>query len=307
MLKRCKPKIQLQACKGLINLYVLEASHATKITPLTSTSKGESLFVVLDASLIATTNIDCSEMIEENTVITRSLRRATLILIKLILEYFDEKLNVCHIDDDVNLKQNLTVVILHHIDSLVEWLEKHMEEKSEVLKTSSFLLTLPNFQRDGIMIHEDIKFNANQIIENDVYEALGNDVATTDSYGDEIDLKFDESTTHETAQRISKMLFNIITHTAGSVSDGMESSRGDRLEAMLPRQVMTKLIWLVAADTSSLLSFVPFATSQAVTPPASREDTTREVRKTSTANEDDADLDIDDIINIRALDDNDEI
>merc|ERR1711991_714217 len=315
MLKRCKPKIQLQACKGLINLYVLEASHAAKTSSMMSSSSGESLFAALDSSLIATSTIANSESTEENTIITRSLRRATLLLINLILEFFCDKLfnNENYIDKDVDLKQKLLVVLLHHIDGLVEWLEKYIGEKNEIVKVSSFMLALPCSQRDNVMIYDDDDYDelGAMYVEDDESNDIESEPTLMDSYADEIDKGKDKSSTHEMVVKISKMLYDVITRAAGPISDGsVDNDHSERLEAMLPRQAMSKLIWLVAADTSTFLSFAPLTMSHAVASPPNSGDmqvTKQGIETNNGDDKDDADLDIDNIINIRDFDDNDEI
>ena len=85
---------------------------------------------------------------------------------------------------------------------------------------------------------------------------------------------------------------------------------------MLPTHAMSKLIWLVAADTRTFLSFAPFATSHTSTSPTVSKDKHIQgdpedsigMPTSSTYNDDDADLDINNLlINVGDFDDNDEI
>ena len=321
MLKKCKPKIQLQACKGLINLYVLEENlvahmSTTASMPLGSSSvRGESLFIALDAALISTSTIN-TEAIDENTVVTKSLREATLLLISVIVQNFDEKLKDIDPENDEDLKQKLLVVLLHHIDGLVEWLEKYTEEKNEGLTVSSFMLTLPSFDKGSDMLRmgdkddmEDCGHDEGMLVD----DVEMDESALLEKHCDGIDPTKDKSTTHETVVKISKMLYNIITHTSssGSVSSGEKG-----FESMLPTHAMSKLIWLVAADTRTFLSFAPFATSHTSTSPTVSKDKHIQgdpedsigMPTSSTYNDDDADLDINNLlINVGDFDDNDEI
>merc|ERR1711998_633072 len=158
------------------------------------------------------------------------------------------------------------------------------------------------------------------------------------------------TTTHEIVGKISKKLYDIIIHTAGPLTttdndmpmttsaiyndnnkDNMYM-HSERLEAMLPRQVMSKLIWLVAADTStSRFVTIPrpsFSSSSSTSPHHDhynndKNDITQgnmtswnsmDMQGRTTGNlgnnndDDDDDLDINNIINISDFDDdNDEI
>merc|ERR1711998_586397 len=163
------------------------------------------------------------------------------------------------------------------------------------------------------------------------------------------------TTTHEIVGKISKKLYDIIIHTAGPLTttdndmpmttsaiyndnnkDNMYM-HSERLEAMLPRQVMSKLIWLVAADTStSRFVTIPrpsFSSSSSSSSASPHHDhynndnnditqgnmttwnsmdmqgrTTGNLGNNNDDDDDDDDLDINNIINISDFDDdNDEI
>ena len=228
MLRRCRPKIQLQACKGMINMYRVDSSsnEIHKLSPPSLVGDrvilGKTIFLSLDAALIATTTIS-NEEISMKTTLNRSLKKATLVLIASILESFEQQMP----ESEEEMKKKILMVILHHIDGLMDWLERYMEEPSESLNISAFMISLPSWQPASL----------------GAFIADGDESPPTISDSSMMSAQ-ESSSTHEQIIRIAHTLNSIISDT----SAGLE----DEMEALLPRGAMSKLIWLVACDPSKL-------------------------------------------------------
>lgn len=119
----------------------------------------------------------------------------------------------------------MSAVVLHHFDGLVDWLEAAMEEPAETIPVSYFMISLPNFSSDDAFEGSEGSIPAPQTVQPSA------------------------TSTHEVIMKVSKLLYGIFLSPQGDASGSSVT-----VESLVPRSAISKLLWLVACDSTSFVT-----------------------------------------------------